>query len=206
MEKTGESNIHIHNVSKKRRRFIKVLEFDGSLTKKIASLSWAITLIFLVKGHVHNDGGHEMALYIALIHSKVKTSYSWRIFSLQTKKDMFLTHPHFSFFVSWILFAIVWFVCLSITIPSFEHLYRYLISYVHGDFLYYQLQDNDAWVRWQNVWLRLQPDTLNNFFLIFRRKRLVRTSNLVFLQWKKAGHQAFSWVWKLNTLLGETKA
>ena len=60
-----------------------------------------------------------------------------------------MTHPHFSFFVSWILFAIVWFVCLNITIPSFKHLYRYLISYVHGDFLYYQLQDNDAWVRWK---------------------------------------------------------
>ena len=151
MEKTGESNIHIHNVSKKRRRFIKVLEFDGSVTKKIASLSWAITLIFLVKGHVHNDGGHEMALYIALIHSKVKTSQSWRIFPLKTKKKIFFwptpisasLFPGFSSLLSGLFF--------SITIPSSEHLYRYLISYVHGDFLYYQLQDNDAWVRWQNL-------------------------------------------------------
>ena len=119
-----------------------------------------------MKGHVHNDGGHEMALYIALIHSKVKTSKSWRIFFLKTKKQkyIFLTHPLFSFFVSWILFAIVWFVCLTITIPSSSlHLYRYLISYVHGDFLYYQLQDNDAWVRWQNLWPRLKPHTLMIF-------------------------------------------
>ena len=35
---------------------------------------------------------------------------------------------------------------------------------MHGDFLYYQLQDNDAWVRWQNLWLRLQPHKLNHFF------------------------------------------
>ena len=47
--------------------------------------------------------------------------------------------------------------------------------------------------------------THTDFCFIFRRKPLVRTSNLVFLQWKKAGHQAFSWVWKLNTLLGETE-
>jgi len=77
MEKTGESNIHIHNVSKKRRRFIK------DMFTTMVDMRWRYTLLSFTA----------------------------------------------SFFVSWILFAIVW----------------YLISYVHGDFLYYQLQDNDAW-------------------------------------------------------------
>jgi len=73
-EKNGESNIHIHNVSKKRRRFIK------DMFTTMVDMRWRYTLLSFTA----------------------------------------------SFFVSWTLFAIVW----------------YLISYVHGDFEYYQTDED----------------------------------------------------------------
>ena len=68
----------------------------------------------------------------------------------------------FSFFVSWILFAVVWFVFLLLKCVMF--LFRYLISYVHGDFEYYQT-DEDERVRFHKthkVW-NFSPEQNHHF-------------------------------------------
>ena len=90
MEKTGESNIRIHNVSRKKEKihqgkfiywylipnvwqiYLKgnIFSLEGDVDKQMTLDKFNIYF----EGHVHNDGGHEMALYIALIHSKVKAS------------------------------------------------------------------------------------------------------------------------------------
>ena len=102
------------------------------------------------QGHVHNDGGHEVAIHVALLHSqvpseKVKVKLCW--IKSESKKNVDLC---------WLLpFQLLCLMdslrrCLVcfILAKCVMFLFRYLISYVHGDFEYYQT-DEDKRVRFQ---------------------------------------------------------